>query len=106
MKQIEVKTTKEHFDKYEALYQAKGSDLRYWESVMPATKAQIIDALENGTKGHLNEIELAKWDLQARSYAGWTSQRDGKYYSSLAEQVCLFKHIATFHIAKAIPVYE
>lgn len=84
-----------HFDKYENLYNQKGgANLKH---LVPFSKAEIENALNNGDE-HLNSLKLAIWDGAAQ-FVGWTYQQDGKKYKSLAEQVCLLKHIAKHHIA-------
>lgn len=82
----------EHFQKYEALYKAKGKP----HFNVPATREEIQAALAAGDE-HLNTIPIKDWDLYAHR-VGWTSKgEDGKLYKSLAEQVCLLKHYARYH---------
>ncbi len=95
-----VKTTKEHFDKYNELFIAKGKPELY----IPATKEEIIEALNNGDE-HLNTIPLIKWD-NAASCVGWTRKEGDKLYSSLAEKVCLLKHYAIYKVAKFKPKFD
>lgn len=60
-------------------------------------KEKILDAVQNG-EGHLNEIRLSNWDGLAEGYRGYF-----KSPSSLADRVCILKHIAAYHIAGALP---
>ena len=83
-----------HFDKYEELFKKKPHVL----SLIPFTQKMVKRALSEGDI-HLNTLPLAKWDGRA-PLVGWTLNKDGKLYSTLAEQVCLLKHAAIHHFVK------
>ena len=107
----EAEARREHYEKYETLAQKVGVDgLR---AVLPATPEKIQAALEAGDK-HLNTIPLIRWDRAAGChqtlydrecgrfpltfYAGpWKHVKDKGL--SLAERVCLLKHVAIHHVA-------
>lgn len=89
-------TINSHYEKYEAMYQAKLESDFDVANLIPASREQIKEALNIGDE-HLNSIPLAKWDMAARN-VGWTRRdSDGKMFKSLAEQVCLLKHAAIYH---------
>ncbi len=95
-------TTKEHFEKYAAMFKLKGDHLR---DAVPFTKKEIEKALEDGDI-HLNTLKLSTWDGAGSQRVGWTNEIDGKKVKSLAEQVCLLKHIAIYHIANYEPIFK
>ena len=79
---------KDHAKKYEALAQKLGiEDLK---KLIPVSPEKIRAALEKGDK-HLNSIKLRKWDA-----AGMAIRGQGL---SMAEKVCVLKHVAKWHYA-------
>ena len=84
-------TTIEHFEKYDNLvqkYQLKNHKLPF-------------KVLINHYKAdkHLNSIPLKKWDVA-------TFNLPNVYGISLAEKVCILKHIAIYHILKCKPKFN
>jgi hypothetical protein len=103
--ELRVQTTKEHFETYRDLFVAKGSPLSLISVIESRIgKAAIVEALTNGA-GHLNEIPLKVWDGLCQ-HVGWTGKQGDKFTKSNSQQVCLLKHIATYQIAKAKPVFK
>ena len=91
------KASFEHYEKYEKMFKMKG--MQY----VPFSKEEIETALKNGDE-HLNTLPLIKWDMAA-VHVGYTRiGENGKKYFSLADQVCLLKHIAIYHIAEGTPI--
>lgn len=88
---LTTKQQDQHFTKYENLFKLKGMQF------LPFSKKEIEAALNSGDE-NLNTLPLRKWDMAAHR-VGWTNKKDGKSYKTLAEQVCLLKHIAKYHIA-------
>src|SRR4029077_7415840 len=79
---------KEHAKKYEALAQKLG--VESLRALMPVSAQKIRAALERGDK-HLNSISLRKWDAAGTSIRGKGL--------SMAEKVCVLKHVAKWHYA-------
>jgi hypothetical protein len=78
----------EHAQKYEALAQLLGVD--FLRKLIPASPERVRKALETGDQ-HLNTIPIYKWDD-----AGLSIQKPGL---SMAEKVCVLKHVAKWHYA-------
>lgn len=101
---IEAITTREHYEKYSAILMKKS--LYYLKSVVEqiADRATLERVFLEGDT-HLNTIALVKWDMAARQYVGATPWQENKSYASLAEQVCLLKHVAIYHVINATPKF-
>jgi len=107
------KTTKmnmkdEHFEKYEALSELIG--IKALKAKIPATQEQIKRYLDAGDE-HLNKISLRKWDIAAGAVGDaitgnfhllWNEPftREKARSLSLAERVCVLKHVARHHFIK------
>lgn len=79
---------KEHAKKYEALAQKLG--VEKLRALIPVSAEKIRAALERGDK-HLNSIKLRKWDAAGEAIRGQGL--------SMAEKVCVLKHVAKWHYA-------
>uniref|UniRef100_A0A6M3LSB9 Uncharacterized protein n=1 Tax=viral metagenome TaxID=1070528 RepID=A0A6M3LSB9_9ZZZZ len=103
-----IEMNNEHYDKYEALSQKIG--IEALRAIIPVTKEKIRAALENGDE-HLNSISLHLWDKAAgmipkrnycttkEFYVSWESPFTSGVANglSLAERVCILKHVAQYH---------
>jgi len=99
----------EHRAKYEALARRLGVDALL--AIMPATPEQIREAYS--ADKHLNNIPLSVWDRAAgRLYPNWGEDDcrvswispftpDAARGLSLAERVCVLKHVAVTRICGA-----
>jgi hypothetical protein len=92
----------EHYQKFDALAQRIG--VAALKRRIPATAEAIKAALAAGDE-HLNTIPLYKWDLAAGRlnrdyllsfYDPWTPKLANGL--SLAERVCVLKHVAKYYI--------
>lgn len=98
-----------HYQKYEILASRIG--IQALKRVLPASAKEIITALEKDDH-HLNTIPLAKWDKAAGYISGLENYSDGPtrlsfagpwsspdaHNLSLAERVCVLKHVARHHL--------
>jgi len=90
MEKLIHETTKEHFEKYRDLAKRLGNDWSNLSSILGLNKEQMIEKyLEDK---YLNSIPLKQWDNLAlcQNCAG-----------SLAEKVCLVKHLTIYHFIGA-----
>lgn len=87
------KTTKQHYDKYEGMFQE--AKTKGWlvdklaegiTSLLPRTQAAL------DSDPHLNKIPLAKFDAHY-----WVMRRHFPT-ASLAENTCLLKHALLYHV--------
>ena len=104
----------EHETKYEALAQKLGIEALKW--LVPAKPEEIRQALVAGDE-HLNTIQLPRWDRAAGVRPAWklfssdwpqtelrisARRSDLPWHKeptlSLAERVCVLKHVAKFHM--------
>lgn len=115
---MQHKTTREHYEKYAAMALAIGAQRLI--PLVPATKEHLEKCYPKDQ--NLNNIPLWKWD-------GWKNEMDRykqanqapnllnvyhilprsafpKGGLSLAEVVCLLKHVAIFHILGCEPVFD
>jgi hypothetical protein len=90
----------DHFNKYEAA--AQRLDVEKLKAALPFSEVQIRKALAAGDL-HLNTLAMARWDFTAGGtrfiptlFKGMFEGRNG---SSLAERVCVLKHVARHHVA-------
>lgn len=90
-------TSKEHFEKYNAI--VSGTQSVYLSAVIVGrlTKERIINELTDGESNSLNTIPLPVWD-------GMAPNVRGKY--TLAERVCALKHVAIYHVAGFEPEFK
>jgi DNA-directed RNA polymerase alpha subunit len=80
----------EHAKKYEEMAQRLG--VEKLRALIPVTQERVRKALERGDK-HLNSIPLRKWDAAAFQL----NLRERGL--SIAEGVCVLKHVAKWHYA-------
>lgn len=117
--EVRTRQAREHFEKYETLTQRIG--LEKLIPLIPATPAAIAAALASGDE-HLNTIPLSLWDraiglesMHKREKCSCCGQLkpwknpDLRFQSphrlfgrvSIAEAVCVLKHVARHHVAEA-----
>lgn len=100
METIKIKTTRDHFEKYAALAKKFNISLKGCKTFLDYTPDEMRHAVQ--ADEHLNNIPLCYWDLQASSF--FVHNRNSKL--SLAEAVCLYKHLAIFEFAGCEPEFE
>lgn len=103
---IVVPTTYEHFDKYRELANKLGIDALVSIVGRVASKEEIEESLAHTNAYALNSIPLHKWDRQDAAvrelarHVKWGSP--GQTFSwSLADTVCVLKHVAIYIVAGA-----
>ena len=109
MEEWREKMNREHYEKYDAL--AREIGIEALKSLIPATPEEITAALSTGDTA-LNTIPLRQWDKAAgrfkpdkrfmvshdfrMSFSGvFTRQNAARL--SLAERVCVLKHVAAHY---------
>ena len=109
----ELEGARAHYQEFETLAQKIG--IGKLVRAVPADETEIRSVLSQGDK-HLNLIPLFRWDMaaigtgeRARATYGWGRPEDYRalpgniFYGmglSLADRVCVLKHVARHHIAK------
>ncbi|MFA6185539.1 MAG: hypothetical protein WC720_05355 [Candidatus Shapirobacteria bacterium] len=97
------KTSKEHYEKYENLAQKMGISYKRGQEIYLGsykfTKKELIEKFKEDSV--LNNISLTLWDRRAG-----TIDTNHSYHLSLAEKVCLLKHLVTYDIIGAMPEFE
>ncbi|MFA5696391.1 MAG: hypothetical protein WC917_02995 [Bacilli bacterium] len=99
--QLIAKSTKAHYQKYSDMAKVLHMSYKNYQSMLGYTKEELIEKFKEDK--NLNNIPLPKWDIQASfipniKYNGFTL--------SLAEKVCLLKHLAIYDIIGAVPEFE
>lgn len=105
-KEAEEKMHREHYAKYDALAQRIGIDAL--KRIVPASADEIRKALEEDV--YLNTIRLRRWDIAAGARFSTAGSIDRLHFDppftsdvanglSLAERVCVLKHVARYYIA-------
>lgn len=92
-----------HFDKYAALAESLGVDALKKRILAHVTLGRLQQARDAGDDG-LNRIPLRVWDAAAgRQGDTWNLEKfwpgDCVGPSTVAERVCLLKHVAKYHLA-------
>jgi len=106
-KEAEEKMHQEHYAKYDALAQRIGIDTL--KRAVPASADEIRAALEEDV--YLNTIRLRRWDIAAGARFSAVGILDRLHFDppftpevanglSLAERVCVLKHVARHYIAE------
>jgi hypothetical protein len=96
--QLINKSTKAHYQKYSELAKVLHISYKNYPNMLGYPKEELIEKFKEDK--NLNNIPLQKWDTQALfipniKYNGFTL--------SLAEKVCLLKHLAIYDIIGAVP---
>jgi len=108
---VEAKMHREHYLKYDAL--ARRIGIEALKKVVPVDRDRILEALR-GRDYYLNTIPLTWWDRARQAH--YTFPEDaGKHLGfnppwtpkvarnlSLAERVCILKHVAVLYIAGGV----
>lgn len=110
-----ARTTREHFEKYSRLANLIG--IEYLKSLVPADRDTLLTAFQKDR--HLNNIPLQKWDgpyfergkVEVCCECGQKKQKKhdphfpvremmarAKVSMSIADRVCVLKHVAVYHI--------
>jgi hypothetical protein len=99
--QLISKSTRNHYQKYSEIAKLLHMSYKNKTSMFEYSADQLIEKFKEDE--NLNNIPLAKWDTQALfipniKYNGFTL--------SIAEKVCLLKHLVIYDIIGAIPEFE
>lgn len=100
METIKIKVPREHFEKYAALAKKFHVSLKSCKMVLDHTPEEMRYAVQ--ADEHLNNIRLRLWDGMANSFL-FMHRNSGL---SLAEAVCMYKHLAIFEFAGCEPEFE
>ena len=92
------KTSKAHYEKYAQM--AKDAHVKF-TSVPFGYSIAEIERLHSSDP-NLNNIPLHKWD--ALVYGYWAYNKRG-IVKSLAEGVCMYKHLAIYQLLDAQPIF-
>lgn len=93
------KTTKEHFEKFQAMVEKTGLTLRYSENPFGYTKQELIKLYQKDNL--FNNIPLHTFD---NSYY-FLTLKEKKQVDCLADNCCLWKHILIYEVLKATPLF-
>lgn len=97
---IVVPTTYEHFEKYAALANKLGINVLMRTVGKVANKDEIVRSLEHSNGYALNSIPLHEWDSCDYSVRRLAALAGVKAWS-LADTVCVLKHVAKYIVAGA-----
>lgn len=97
---IKVKVPREHYNKYAELAKKHHVSLAECTDIFGWTKEKILQGLQSDPR--LNFIRLRHWDAWAYSFLAYNRNTG----LSLAEVVCLYKHLTTFEFCGCIPDFE
>ena len=99
MSKRDLKTTRQHYEKYRDMAKATGVTLKDCKAF--GSKAQLERKFDADPL--LNNIPLRKFDV----YFSWVrrSRRNPNGPMSLAENCCLYKHLLTYEIIGAVPEF-
>ena len=95
------KTTKEHYEKYEKMREDLGLGITNEDEFFGISRDELTQLFLNDP--YLNNIRLQRWDDMWANYKVYHPRKaSGK---SLAEGVCVYKHLCIYHFLKAKPEF-
>jgi len=95
------KTTRSHYEKYKEMARDCHVTFKNKEFPMDRTKETIIELFKRDN--HLNNIPLYEFD--SYFYVGKFYHGREWIPSSLAENVCMYKHLLIYEVVGAEPVF-
>ncbi len=99
--ELEKSTTYEHYTKYANMLKELGLGITDKENFFGMTKDFLIGKFKEDA--YLNNVPLKKWDAMWISFSVYHQKLAlGK---SLAEGVCVYKHLCIYHFLEVTPVF-